>query len=371
MKIYVTIEPGYRNTRWCEEKLWFMAEKAVKLRHTISIVNAPYENINAKLIIIMGASPEWVEKTIYLLEARNIKALVLSCQPDKDIAGVSYVLGDHIQAMSMSIDYLKNVCGRKKIALFGINRTDYSKIAYSNRVKMRYFEPEDVFGDGGIDAGYDKFKAVIQNYDALFLIDHVVGMYIIKKMKEDGIKIPQDIFVMSFSNSKIYEIANPSVTTVSISNEYVGDQAIAVYIYLIKQKTPSSVLVTIPCDLKIGESTAGIEYNTPCLRKKTKNEEVKTIESVYTGYPNSIKDIFKLEVILDKCLLIDYKIIQYLDTGMTYAAIAQKLFVSETTVKYRVSRLIKISGTNGRKGLMELLKSYIDISKMDKYISEG
>ena len=73
----------------------------------------------------------------------------------------------------------------------------------------------------------------------------------------------------------------------------------------------------------------------------------------------SISRIFLAEKIVSACDAIDIDILKLIIKGYRYFDIAEILHVSESTIKYRLKRLISIAEMETREEIIEIMKMFL------------
>jgi len=123
--------------------------------------------------------------------------------------------------------------GRKKIAL--VTTVDYVSVG-----KLRTDGYEKALLDNGISFNEDliiKIEDVdtceitisellhARAFDAVFAVNELFAVTIIKTASKMGLKVPEDLAVIAFTDGIISKYSTPSITTVSQSGEKMGNKA--------------------------------------------------------------------------------------------------------------------------------------------------
>ncbi|WJS96116.1 LacI family transcriptional regulator [Flavobacterium johnsoniae] len=123
--------------------------------------------------------------------------------------------------------------GRKKIAL--VTTVDYVSVG-----KLRTDGYEKALLDNGITFNEDliiKIEDVdtceitisellhARAFDAVFAVNELFAVTIIKTASKMGLKVPEDLAVIAFTDGIISKYSTPSITTVSQSGEKMGNKA--------------------------------------------------------------------------------------------------------------------------------------------------
>jgi LacI family transcriptional regulator len=125
--------------------------------------------------------------------------------------------------------------GHKRIACFqGVAKTStnnqrlsgYKQALKKNKIP---FDPTLLMGaDFGFTNGYTCAKKLIKNLrktkiTAIFSMGNQITLGILKAFKEEGIKIPNDLSIVSFDEQPYSDLLFTALTTVSHMNENLGD----------------------------------------------------------------------------------------------------------------------------------------------------
>lgn len=130
---------------------------------------------------------------------------------------------DYTAAYELSDYILKK--GYKNIGYIGVTEKDIAvgvnrKKGFLDALERHNIKIPDGFiktGPFNMDNGYENTKALLNQYhsiDAILCATDTIALGAIKYLNENGIKIPDDIAVAGFGESKPSSILSPSLTTV-------------------------------------------------------------------------------------------------------------------------------------------------------------
>ncbi|QGY42699.1 substrate-binding domain-containing protein [Maribellus comscasis] len=110
--------------------------------------------------------------------------------------------------------------------------------------------------DDGVDA-IRKLMDKNKKIDAIFCANDTTALSAIVYLKELGIKIPEDILVMGFSNEPFSRVTTPSISTVKQPGFLMGQKAAELLIHQINNKKADIKYQTLvmPTELLIRESS--------------------------------------------------------------------------------------------------------------------
>lgn len=351
MQINVIIEPEYRDTIWCNETLRGIDQKAASLRYVIEICTIDTIDAALKSIIIVGTSPNWVSAVLDKASLFGIHSIVISCQPIETKENTGYVLIDHNSATKECIEYL-NCCNRNKIALFGINCN-----SYADMIKTKYFDDEDIYyipEKNALQDCYRNFANDVKKYNSVVCSNYITAIYLMTKLKQQGTLIPEDIYVVAFGDSVIGNLFKPSLTTITLNHRQLGIQAVNLCRFSDILSYSAYATVYVSCEICVANSTD----NTPFTKSDCNPKHIFSTDYVFTE-DEQIREIQSLEKLLELCDATDFKIIENLLSKKTYGTIGDLLYISESSVKYRIKRLLNSSGIESNSKMLKIYEKYI------------
>ena len=154
--------------------------------------------------------------------------------------------------------------GRKKIALIttpdhvnvgALRRQGYEKALIESYIKkddniiIKIDEKEDITSQIQKVFEYD--------IDAVFAVNEIYAAKTMKIAKNKGLKVPEDIAIIGFTDGLISEYSSPSITTIAQHGLTMGKQAVELLIERIEKEseTIKPKKIVISSDLKLREST--------------------------------------------------------------------------------------------------------------------
>ena len=154
--------------------------------------------------------------------------------------------------------------GCKKIALLttpehvnvgALRREGYEKALFENKIASNRKLILEI--DEKINIEQQIENIFEQDIDAVFAVNEIYAATAIRIAKEKGIKIPEEISVIGFTDGLISEFSSPSITTVAQHGFTMGKQAVELLIERIEQETevyqPKTIVIS--SELKLREST--------------------------------------------------------------------------------------------------------------------
>jgi LacI family repressor for deo operon, udp, cdd, tsx, nupC, and nupG len=119
-------------------------------------------------------------------------------------------------------------------------------------------------GDWSIESGYEmaaKMLTLGQRPTAIFASNDDMAFGVIKCVKDQGLRVPQDVSVVGFDNISMASILEPSLTTVSQPRYEIGAKAMELLLQLIKGEQVTQRQYTLQSKLVIRESCGAPNVN--------------------------------------------------------------------------------------------------------------
>ncbi len=347
--IHYIVEPSYEKTVWFKETLSGIEEKAGILRYRLNQVTEELISNEQNILMVIGTSSIWVSRILNICQRLGISPIIVSCRPIDPCIDASYVLINHDTATRECIDYF-NLCGRKSIALFGVNTN-----SYADTIKTNYFDSEDIYRIDENTSLSDCFDQLTQSksYNAVLCTNYASAVYLIAKLKNRDMKIPEDVYIVTYGDSVLGKSIEPTITTITLDHKALGIQAVQLYRYIYKSTEPVTVTATVPCRIIPAASTEFKAFSSPPLLSIA-NESFDRFSS-----DKDISAIQKLEKLLREADIIDLKIIDLLRTKESIAKVAEKLYFSESSIKYRIKKMLAASGFESTSRMLEIYKQYL------------
>jgi LacI family transcriptional regulator len=194
------------------------------------------------------------------LARRKIAVTFLDLAPARGY--MSNLRVDYASGVEQIVQYLsKN--GHRRIAFVsgrpGLKSNEDRLQAYENCMRAVGLEPGPVLpGDlrfeGGLAAGLTIAK-LSPRPTAVMAINDLTAVGVMKGLLRSGVRVPQDISVTGFDNTRMAGYSNPSITTVDIHREILGQMAADALHELSGSMNPQGKEYTIRAELVLGESS--------------------------------------------------------------------------------------------------------------------
>lgn len=183
---------------------------------------------------------------------------------------LSSVSTDDLEAASSAIDTLISL-GHSRIAIIGGNRaiSDTSRLRYEGC--MRSFDRHGIVFDTGRDYqgvrysyqdGYQATQALLEKgcrFTAIFAIADVMAIGAIRALRENGLRVPEDVSVMGIDGLPLGGYLVPQLATVRQSVHLLAQRSVEILLGCIEDGGPACH-ETIPFQVLPRESIRAISY---------------------------------------------------------------------------------------------------------------
>lgn len=196
-------------------------------------------------------------------ELKKLKIPFVVIGKPSDETGVNWVGNDCFSAAYRMTELMIEK-GRKKIAFIGASPNYVISVDMVNGYKTaleRYGIPvqDDLVVQGKFITGngYEMMENILSRGiipDGILAQDDQVAFGIIKKIKEIGMVVPEDISVAGFNNVPVAEFYVPSLTTVEMNAFEVGKKACELLLSCIHNKDNTSARTIVPSEVIIRSS---------------------------------------------------------------------------------------------------------------------
>jgi DNA-binding LacI/PurR family transcriptional regulator len=175
---------------------------------------------------------------------------------------VSKLRIDYFSGMKQIVEYLYG-CGHRRIA-FVAGRPKLK----SNMARLQAYEkcmtdlklepgpvlPGDLRFEGGLAAG-SAIAKLSPRPTAVMAVNDLTAVGVIKGLLKAGVRVPEDISVTGFDNTRLAEYSNPSITTVDVHRDMLGQMAADALHELTATANPQGREYQIPAHLILGDSS--------------------------------------------------------------------------------------------------------------------
>ena len=320
-----------------------------------------FENA-AEAAIVASDSLPFVRSAITLLRSRSRQTVLAGLDSEQFGMDISCATPSRRAETQQVVNYLYSI-GCRQIALVGfgvhsINDTIRYHAAMSAITALGLPNDERDVWRWHTDPGevLGSFIASAHSYQAAICPNDSIAIQLIKLCRRHGIHVPKELCVCSFGDKVTGRYYSPSITTMSMDYFDIGEHSF--YAWQILSRQPAdrrcAVKLTVPGRLLIRESTGGRlpEATAELPLSRGSNDPFYSVPLT--------RDLATLENCLSQCDDLDMRIIALLMDGHSYEAIAEKLFISESALKYRLNKVFSAVGAQGKSSFIRFVQEQLD-----------
>lgn len=301
---------------------------------------------NEKIIIVFGLSLNWLESTITKLNELGIHPLVAGARPRFHIVPFSYLTLDYSLAFYLMSKYVFSTYKINRALFLGFNPNsphDYYKqegfIRASNEMNVNY---DVLINNGDSSSLINSLIEAEDKYDYISSVNDTLLVLYLSKSNKAKNKI-----LSGFGGNKTLNHLSNNIISCDIDYVESGKAIIDLYFLLKKQPIIYPLSLKMPSKIKIN--------NEEIIPSEMVYPKANDIDFYHDKTIEEIDNIEKMFLLMDD---IDLKIIHLLKENEKYEVIADELFLSLSTVKYRLNKYLKETHTKDKKELFALLDKY-------------
>ena len=331
-------------------------------------LNLPIEYFNKEskrpVVILAGFTVIWICKYVSLLLSAGIHPLVLS--PCRSIAfsNVSTVSLNDIEAAENLCRYFHQN-DMKRIAYFGYNPNFFSHktqmnafISYKNQNNLPFIhQHNDCYANFGIiDDCSAVFMTRVSSYDAVICSTPACAIKLASDLKKQGL-FDGKLNIAAIGSSPLTNMCSPKLTTYEFDAKLCGQKAAKLYGILVNNPDISMLSASISGQLHPNESTGYLEEKD--YRSNLNNHTDVLLHPEFVIAENTdMNTINKLENLVYKCDSIDLSYIVDIVKKEDMKNFAEKHFISENTLNYRIQNMLKTMDVSSKKELHDIFNQW-------------
>ncbi|MBQ4526622.1 MAG: substrate-binding domain-containing protein [Clostridia bacterium] len=326
-----------------------------------------FEKIQKRpVVIIVSLSAMWLENCLDILHSFNVYALLLTPTADSPIyKNTSTVSFDEGEAVNTLCRYFAQN-GIQRVAYFGYDpNTPAHGVQYNafKKCKTRFnFQDIHPYFDcysnyGNIDKCARVFFSRYEDYEAVICSNPDCAVKLLHDMKALGIK-ENRLHIASVGSSELSNAITPKITSYNFDSALCGQKVVKLYKTLVNNPEISVLSARTSGTLSINESTGFMPFNNTATFSPHQAFTLVHPTYIISG-DDEIDTITRIENLLCRSDVIDREYIELLINGKETKDFAEKHFISENTLNYRIKNMCKTLGVSSRKELQKTLVAWM------------
>jgi DNA-binding LacI/PurR family transcriptional regulator len=368
--VYLLVEPSIMTPIWHANSIEGLKRAAAKQKRTVCQIRSVEEldgQDNPVALVLISTNNDWTSAAIESCRKRNIRPIVIGCMPGKfgeDVSGTMYSSKSSVQEM---LQYYVS-CGRKRVALMGINENstnDATKreafLTAARQLGLPATAKDIYCSNKGAVNTLEAFFDNIDQYDGVMCGNDYMAANVLAWCNDHGIKVPEQLYVSGLGDTLLCRYSNPTLTSATRSYIQTGEQAFNIWKQLNGDPSIFAIVVVVQCEIKPRGSTAYSPLPGPNAMLTAAPAASAMPEGSVLASVNAARS---LENCLANCDEMDIRIIHGLLQGSSVEKIAEDLFISVGTARYRLKKLYGVANVTNKMEFMELFKRYINNDKI-------
>lgn len=311
--------------------------------------------------VVTSASMPFVTQVIRLLRAAGRRTVLAGLDSEQFGSDISCATPSRRAETQQLVNYLYN-CGKERIALVGFGQNSindnfrYHAAMSAVAVWGRLLTDSDVWlWQNDPRPSFEAFLEVANRYDAVICPNDVMAIGLINCCKAHGLAVPGALYVASFGNMNIGRFYRPSITSMTMEMSVVGEQAFNVWRFITAgdgaQET--ALKISVPSRILAREST-------DCRVIHKEQAVVAAALQADRFYENAtVAVLVNIESCISQRDQIDYRVMSGLLDGQSYEQIADALFISGSTLRYRLNKMFLDAGVKTRQEFETLMRTHL------------
>lgn len=373
-RLTIVSDPFYNKSTWYQQIVEGIRAASSKVRTPIEInilsdvsQNSPSDELSSPVIVTNG-SKSFLNHIVHALR-RLEKPIVLSGLDSENFGeDISCATCSRRAEMHRLIHYLVHN-GRQRIALVGFWTKSQNDMLYFHAAKSAALragtpiaEDSGFLWEGRLEESLSAFFRQSDRYDAVVCPNDAVALCVANSCREHSIQIPDRLFLTGASNMQIGQFCDPSLTTIAVDFYAIGEETFHVWHYIHDHEPGQTYIkALIPGKLIVRASTAFCadadwqEWESDVPDESNFDQE----NSFFTD--PMIHSLMRVEHCLHNMDEVDQKILVGILQGKSYEVMAEELYMSTSTIRYRRNRIFGDAGLTTRSAFEAFMREQLNI----------
>lgn len=350
---YVLSEPRYDTSHWHASIVNSLKQKKSKDRFSLTFLLDPSYLSSSSIhdddvLLLLGNDHQWIAQTVLLAEPWFDNRIIVLGTHQRSPFGQRYsmVASD----ISHSIRTLYHHLGGDSatIALYGINPDSGADLFKRECFLQCCSDPSDLFyNNTSLKQCYDDFAKAQSRFDGVLCVNAYAAVSLRNHLGEN-----HPLPIAAYGASPFLNDTSSAISYMAPRYTEWGTAAVELSKLLIKNPNLNAVDLYLkdeffPCEGSvITEEISGLTAQNFITQK----------DHFYAD--PEIQEMIALDNMLSACKKDDFLLLQMLQKGNSYPAIAESLNFSVNGIKYRLHKLQQYCQVSSRRELLQLLLKY-------------
>ena len=356
--ILIFVEDSYLRSIWCQNLVDGLVAELKLKRIAFRFITSLDELVPADpFVYVIGSSSTWVRTALETISRKGLYPILLCNQAFHELdMTYSTVCSDIRGSMQHLVDILLSA-GRSRIALYGVNPR-----SISDESRRKGFcaatgltVNEDIYiNDGSLADCFCSFRDKIKDYDAVICANDFAAISLVRNLLRSDPKELERLLIIGCAETRLTEFYSRYVLSIRVNFPEYGRAAVMLMESLKRNPYLSDVVMTIRWDFSPLSSLERL------ITAPTQTPLPVIPESKDIFYQDEeLNRMLCIERLLNECDALDREMLKALLRGEPYEVISERCFVTVSTVKYRIKKMISTSQTSNRAELIDLLQEFL------------
>ncbi|MBE7047336.1 MAG: hypothetical protein E7396_07980 [Ruminococcaceae bacterium] len=351
MAIYILSEPYFDTSLW-HQKIFNGLTHNLKKKKTdfLCITDISHiKNSGKDYLYLLGTNISWLNEKISTCRALNINPIVLCAASNHDVIKGKYsiVCSDIKRSMNYILKSLSQN-GKSRCALYGINSSSILNVTqkehFLNNKYIKASEEDVFYNKGSLNQCYDEFLKKAKCYDSIISVNDFATVSLFKNLNADA----KNYMIAGYGGGFLSREYSSDIMLVSLNYEEFGKAAVSVCDIIRSNKEIETV------DVYVKHSVFPEKADDKDIWDFERHPKPSVDDAFYND--EETNRLLKTEKMFQHCDEMDYIILSLMSKDISYEEIAESLFCSLNTVKYRVKKLKESCNCKSKAQLMGLIK---------------
>lgn len=356
--LFVLMQPEVRNAYWADHIRNGIRDGAHQWNDTICSADPSNSavDLSGQHVLVAGNDINWLEASIStLMHLGAHPVIVNACMLPVRQFRCSGVVFELEEALGKCLDLLK-ASGRKNTVLLGANPhsvTDHVKANAFLGASSHLSEDSIIWAEESLDRCIAEFSEHLDRSecDSVICANDTAAICLSRCLTSLGYRLPEQLFIIGMGNSYVGAGMKKALTSVMFDYYEMGLMAVRLYHNLRQTPINYHSTMSLPCRLIIRDSAPLNDADSvPSIPHASDHLSNAYFES------DVIRNIIQAEAMLQAGDPADREILLGILRGESCAAMAEKLFFSDRTVRYRLNKLVRQYGFQNRTELEMALR---------------
>ena len=307
-------------------------------------------------VMVLGVDSVWLDGVLEKLNSKKCKIILFFGTEHKKYEYVSHISSDHGVGTKKAIQLLRER-DKRNPALFGIQKNDTSDQTKA-LVFSDYYPRKDIYcTENGISECFDRFFSNVDQYDSVICANDVMAIYLLSRFRDLGIDVPKKLYLVGNGNLWLGAHVTPSITTVYSNPGATVRLALQICSILCEFDDLDSVDASISTQLIPRGSTADVceAESADLLSAQTRSPYDEIRDELLCP---ELLEIVTLDRKLSACSADQLSVLGAWISGVPIDRIAERLFISDNTVRYHLKTLYRILNIHSKSELLRIVNKY-------------